>query len=147
VKVVVDHVSGSRRGQRQEIIWTEPISFGRHPSCTVSFDAHRDLDASSRHCELLADKGGALVQDVGSSNGTFVGGQRMTSHFIEMHGRVVVEFGPGGPQVAIWVGEDDDPAPPVPSYPTSTGPPMWLWAMVVVAVLAAAVVGIIQLSR
>lgn len=144
---MVDHVSGSRRGQRQEISWSEPISFGRHPSCTVSFDAHRDLDASSRHCELRADSGGAIIQDVGSSNGTFVGGQRMTTHFVEMRGRVVVEFGPGGPQVAIWVGDDDDPPPPVPTYRASSGPPMWLWAAVAAAVVAVLAVVIVQLSR
>ena len=47
MKVVVDHIGGSRRGQRQEFDLGERLRFGRHPDNEVSFDAHRDLDASA----------------------------------------------------------------------------------------------------
>ena len=52
MRVVIDHVAGSRRGQRQEFPATSRVRFGRHPDCEVSFDPQRDIDASSRHAEL-----------------------------------------------------------------------------------------------
>lgn len=87
------------------------VTFGRHPGCTVSFDAHRDLDASSQHAELRVEDEGAVLVDVGSSNGTFVSGTKVVEQRIELRSPVVVEFGPGGPQVAIWVGRAQDPVP------------------------------------
>ena len=82
MRVVIDHIAGSRRGQRQEFPATERVRFGRHPDCEVSFDPHRDIDASSRHAELRVatnaraatdemSQGWVLV-DLGSSNGTFI---------------------------------------------------------------------------
>jgi hypothetical protein len=76
--VIVDHLAGSRRGQRQELAAAGRTQFGRHPDCQVSFDAHRDIDASSRHAELRPAERGWVLVDLGSSNGTFVDGQRVT---------------------------------------------------------------------
>ena len=78
MRVVIDHVAGSRRGQRQEFSAGSRVRFGRHPECEVSFDAHRDIDASSRHAELKSVGPGWLLVDLGSSNGTYVEGQRIT---------------------------------------------------------------------
>ncbi|HLU65603.1 MAG TPA: FHA domain-containing protein [Kofleriaceae bacterium] len=112
MKIVVDHLKGSRRGQRQEFPSGGRISIGRHPKCDVSFDAHRDLDASSRHAELREQGDRYVLTDVGSSNGTFVGGSRVGEVVLEPEQPVVVEFGAGGPQLRIWVGPDDrDPEP------------------------------------
>jgi hypothetical protein len=107
VKIVVDHIKGSRRGQRQEFADAERVSIGRHPKCDVPFDAHRDLDASSRHAELRRDGEKYLLADVGSSNGTFMGGSRVSEVGLEVGQPIVVEFGAGGPQLRIWIGSDD----------------------------------------
>ena len=94
MRVVIDHIAGSRAGQRQEFPAGERVRFGRHPDCEVSFDPHRDIDASSRHAELrpardanasgsVNDSGGRrdatgprsqawVLVDLGSSNGTYV---------------------------------------------------------------------------
>ena len=89
MRVVIDHIAGSRRGQRQEFPASSRVRFGRHPDCEVSFDPHRDIDASSRHAELRVldvppasgtepvAQGWVLV-DLGSSNGTYVEGHRVT---------------------------------------------------------------------
>lgn len=141
MKVVIDHVSGSRRGQRQELIDLDRVTFGRHPSCAVSFDAHRDLDASSQHAELRIGDDGISLVDVGSSNGTFVGGAKVVEKRIELRTPVVVEFGPGGPQVSIWVGRPDDP---VPESPARRRPGRSLWIAAVLGAVALAVaVGIL----
>jgi hypothetical protein len=126
VRIVIDHVRGSRRGQRQEFGHVTRLSIGRHPDNDISFDAHRDLDASSRHAELRREGRGFVLHDVGSSNGTLLGGQRITQVSIAPGAPILVEFGAGGPVLQIWAGQTDDepPAPPViyvPHAPTE----MW----------------------
>src|SRR5207249_9497409 len=54
------------------------IGLGRHPLSDVRFDAERDLDVSSRHAALVRKPEGYLLQDLGSRNGTYVNGTRIT---------------------------------------------------------------------
>lgn len=147
MKVVIDHVSGSRRGQRQELVGAEVVTFGRHPGCDVRFDAHRDIDASSRHAELRLGPEGARLVDIGSSNGTYVGGALVDEQVIAVRSAVVVEFGNGGPQVAIWVGQDDDAAPSPPELPRQSSSRRLIWGIALVALLAIVAAVVIQLSR
>ena len=125
MRVVIDHVGGSRRGQRQEFPATSRVRFGRHPECEVSFDPHRDIDASSRHAELrrvAATKpdnptsAGWVLVDLGSSNGTYVEGHRITETPVSAGTPIAVEFGPGGPRVRLFVGDDAaiEALPPAP---------------------------------
>ena len=116
MRVVIDHVAGSRRGQRQEFAAGSRVRFGRHPECEVSFDAHRDIDASSRHAELRSVAAGWLLVDLGSSNGTYVEGQRITETTVAPAVPVTIEFGPGGPRVRLFVGDDAaiEALPPAP---------------------------------
>jgi len=144
VKIVIDHMSGSRRGQRQELdadrMAAEPkIRFGRHPECEVAFDAHRDIDASSRHAELRRIGERWVLVDVGSSNGTFVDGKRITELAVAPGSPVVVEFGPAGPRLRLFVGSDEQVAqlgaPVVERRPARR---TWLLALVAGLVVAAA---------
>ena len=125
--VIVDHLAGSRRGQRQELGAAGKVRFGRHPDCEVSFDAHRDIDASSRHAELRPDHEAWILVDVGSSNGTFVDGHRVTETTVAVGTPVVVEFGAGGPRVRLFVGDPAEaaalPAPVLDEPPRRR----WLW--------------------
>jgi pSer/pThr/pTyr-binding forkhead associated (FHA) protein len=116
VRVVIDHVAGSRRGQRQEFDSAARVRFGRHPDCEVSFDAHRDIDASSRHAELRPVDAGWVLVDVGSSNGTYVEGRRITEAPVAANAPLSVEFGSGGPRVRLFVGDDSaiESLPPAP---------------------------------
>jgi pSer/pThr/pTyr-binding forkhead associated (FHA) protein len=106
VRIVIDHVSGSRRGQRQEFEGDVRVRFGRHPECEVSFDPQRDIDASSRHAELRHTEERWMLADLGSSNGTFVDGARITEATIEAATVHHLEFGPGGPLLRIFIGDD-----------------------------------------
>lgn len=135
MKIIVDHVKGSRRGQRQMFPGAARISIGRHPKCDVSFDAHRDLDASSRHAELRQDGEHYVLRDVGSSNGTFVGGNRVSEVAVEIGQPIVVEFGGGGPQLRVWVGADDMTPEPF----RMPGRAMWRWVVggAIIAIVAA----------
>lgn len=106
MRVVIDHVAGSRRGQRQEFPAGTRVRFGRHPECEVSFDPHRDIDASSRHAELRAVDGGWVLVDSGSSNGTYVEGHRITEAPVARDAPIAIEFGLGGPRIRLFVGDD-----------------------------------------
>ncbi|MCX5743163.1 MAG: FHA domain-containing protein [Proteobacteria bacterium] len=116
MRLVVDHVAGSRRGQRQEFASGTRVRFGRHPECEVSFGPHRDIDASSRHAELRTTEDGYLLVDLGSSNGTYVDSRRITEAPILPGTPVMVEFGSGGPRIRLFVGNQDavDALPPAP---------------------------------
>jgi pSer/pThr/pTyr-binding forkhead associated (FHA) protein len=152
VRVVIDHIAGTRRGQRQELPAPGPsgengggrVRFGRHPDCEVAFDPHRDIDASSRHAELRNVASGWVLVDLGSSNGTYVGGHRVTEAPVACNVPFDLEFGPGGPRVRLFVGDDDAIgrlAPPT----LATTRPIWLVPAITGAVLV--VLLIVLLTR
>jgi pSer/pThr/pTyr-binding forkhead associated (FHA) protein len=124
VRVVIDHVAGSRRGQRQEFPAGSRVRFGRHPECEVSFDPHRDIDASSRHAELRSVDSGWVLVDLGSSNGTYVEGHRITEAPVAQAAPVSIEFGPGGPRIRLFVG-DDAAIEALPPPPVEVKKPPW----------------------
>jgi pSer/pThr/pTyr-binding forkhead associated (FHA) protein len=127
-RVVIDHIAGSRRGQRQEFPADKRVRFGRHPECEVSFDPHRDIDASSRHAELrVVETAGAgwVLVDLGSSNGTYADGHRVTETPIARGVPVNIEFGPGGPRVRMFVGDDKEIAA-LPPAPVEAKRPNWV---------------------
>jgi pSer/pThr/pTyr-binding forkhead associated (FHA) protein len=126
-RVVIDHLAGSRRGQRQEFPADKRVRFGRHPECEVSFDPHRDIDASSRHAELRVAEtaGGWVLVDLGSSNGTYADGHRVTESSIARGVPVNIEFGPGGPRVRMFVGDDKEIAT-LPPAPVEAKRPSWV---------------------
>jgi pSer/pThr/pTyr-binding forkhead associated (FHA) protein len=131
--VVVDHLAGARRGERQTLLADHRLRFGRHPDCEVAFDAHRDIDASSRHAELRPDERGWMLVDLGSSNGTFVGGQRVTEARVTTDRPVEIEFGAGGPRVRLFVG-DALAAAALPPPAEARRRPHWMWYVLGVVV-------------
>src|ERR1043165_1899179 len=139
MRVVIDHIAGSRAGQRQEFPAGDRVRVGRHPGCEVSFDPHRDIDASSRHAELRQVDAGWVLVDLGSSNGTYVDGHRVTETPIVRNLPVAVEFGPGGPRIRLFIG-DDKAIEALPPPPLEAARPPWLvpvsaGAIIVVVIL------------
>jgi pSer/pThr/pTyr-binding forkhead associated (FHA) protein len=55
---------------------TSAVLIGRAPACTLVLD---DDYSSSRHARLFAEGGEWFVEDLGSTNGTFLDEQRVTS--------------------------------------------------------------------
>lgn len=52
-----------------------PLVIGRLPECAVVLD---DTNISRRHAQVALDDGAVVVSDLGSTNGTFVNGRRIT---------------------------------------------------------------------
>jgi hypothetical protein len=55
---------------------TLPVAVGRALHCGIAID-HPSV--SKEHARLEREKGGLLVEDLGSTNGTFVNGQRLAA--------------------------------------------------------------------
>lgn len=100
-------LSGARAGQI-ETFRKHYIGLGRHPLSDVRFDAERDLDVSSRHAAIVRRGTSFVLQDLGSKNGTFVNGKRVTGDVTLADGDVL-GFGTNGPAVEfrILASEED----------------------------------------
>lgn len=111
---------GARAGARERFDQAT-VTIGRHPSNDLRFDADRDLDVSSRHAELRFVKGAYVLVDLGSTNGTFVNGDRVTGERSLADGDVIT-FGANGP-VAEFRAAADASAPATRLGSASPAPP------------------------
>ncbi|MCS7006182.1 MAG: FHA domain-containing protein [Gaiellaceae bacterium] len=73
-RLVVLSGPGLPAGRRLTV--TSPAVLGRHPSADIRLDG--DDFASGRHARLVPQPDGLWVEDLGSTNGTFVGDERVT---------------------------------------------------------------------
>lgn len=134
-RIIVEYLSGAHRGTRLEFAVDHTVRFGRHPDSDVPFHAHRDIDASSRHAEFLVRDGQHVLRDVGSSNGTFVDGERVVERVVETGAAHVVEFGADGPRVHLYLG-DPVARPEAPAQPDIERDIATRYALTVVALVA-----------
>jgi predicted component of type VI protein secretion system len=58
-------------------------SLGRHDDCVIRI---KSAQVSRRHCELFEVGGQLMLRDLGSSNGTFVNGKRVSGELALKHG-------------------------------------------------------------
>jgi pSer/pThr/pTyr-binding forkhead associated (FHA) protein len=108
----------------------DSISIGRDASNTIQIN---DAEISRRHARLQFQGGKYVLEDVGSTNGTHVNGQRIASAHVLRPGDVV-SFGEG--IVLIFEASDFDPAatlavsrPPVQArQPVAPPPPAQAYA-------------------
>ncbi|MFZ5858582.1 MAG: FHA domain-containing protein, partial [Chloroflexota bacterium] len=82
----------------------ESISIGRDVSNSIQIN---DAEISRRHARLQFQGGKYVIEDVGSTNGTHVNGQRIMSPYVLRPGDVV-SFGEG--IVLGFEAADQDPA-------------------------------------
>jgi predicted component of type VI protein secretion system len=81
-------------------------SLGRHDDCVIRI---KSAQVSRRHCELFEVGGQLMIRDLGSSNGTFVNGRRISGEQPLKHGD---ELTVGA--VTLRVAKLGQPAPPLP---------------------------------
>ena len=83
-------------------VWTfdRPFTVGRDDGCDVVLDSAR---ASRRHLQISPDGGLWWLQDLGSSNGTYVDGERVER--AALSGETTVQVGQGGLFIRLRVGD------------------------------------------
>ena len=107
VQIIIRHVSGARAtevdvvpiGEHRELI------FGRARSAAVRFHPQQDPLVGRFHARVVptgASRGGFLISDLGSRNGTYLNGQRIGQPVAIRHGDRV-RFGKEGPEVEFQV--------------------------------------------
>lgn len=115
---------GARAGQRERFE-KSIVAIGRHPINDLRFDAERDLDVSSRHAELRVVGDRHVLVDLGSTNGTFVNGERLDGERSLRDGDVIT-FGRSGPQAefrVVTAGAAESAPKAAPPPRTSVGRP------------------------
>lgn len=99
VKFTFTHMKGSKAGTTQELE-ADVVTVGRDPQNQLAYDPAQDDKVSSFHATIAAQGGQVVVTDVGSRNGTFVNGHRITGPTPIVPG-AVLQFGEAGPLCAV----------------------------------------------
>ncbi len=103
--VTITHLTGRRRGARQEFA-DETITVGRADDNRLCFgDGERRV--SSHHAQITRHGDAFLIRDLGSTNGTMINGRRII--ISELNRDDLIEFGAGGPLVRFTFSEITEP--------------------------------------
>lgn len=108
-------ISGLRSGER--VVLTKfPATIGRDPNSSLPLALHDQL-ASTRHAQIRYENRRFILKDVGSSNGTYREGQRITE--ATLTNSDVIEFGTGGPKIKFSIlANGQSIEPPLSEAPT-----------------------------
>lgn len=69
-------VEGSMKGTSIQLLQGQEVIIGRSPTCTLVIN---DTYASSRHVRIYSKGSRWIAEDMGSTNGTYIGTQRLQS--------------------------------------------------------------------
>ena len=124
MKVEIRFLRGGRAGQQLVLEDCWPIRLGRGHDNHVVFDVDQDVMVSAYHAEIRSEADGLHLVDLGSINGTFMGGQRIQR--VRLADCQQVTFGPDGPQLLVEIHGGPQPAVqqpwPPPVQPTVQQP-------------------------
>lgn len=100
----------------------EPVRLGRSPECLVQIPPEQGASVSRVHAEFTVKDGGICIRDLGSRNGTYLNGKRL-SDAAEVRRSDLIMLGAGGPTFSvedlhIVKGEQSAPRP----VPADAGP-------------------------
>src|SRR5438876_1110824 len=92
-------LTGARVGNTER--FDKPVVVvGRHASSDLRLNPNQDLDVSGRHAEIHEADGKFTIQDTGSTNGTFVNGEKIEGP-VELHDGDKIRFGAKGPETEL----------------------------------------------
>ena len=79
------------------------LTFGRDPANAVSLSSDQYPEVSQHHARVVLRDGALVLEDLESTNGTHVGGERVTRRVLH-HGEVF-QLGNRGPRFVVVHGE------------------------------------------
>ena len=100
--------------QKTHLLDSPRMVVGRDPACEIHID---NLGISRQHCAFSARGEAFVVQDLNSSNGTYVNGKKITEHFLNNADEVVI-----GKYVLRFLNNAQVVASPPPPDPVSGVP-------------------------
>jgi predicted component of type VI protein secretion system len=95
-------VSGSRSGTTLAF-GREPIRVGRNANAEVRFHDTQDTVVSGHHAQIVFERGAYQLLDLGSRNGTWLNGRRLTTKQALRSGDRIVFGHPGGPESEVHI--------------------------------------------
>ncbi len=84
--VYLEGFAGRGRPPKRFDLVSFPAEIGRHPDCAIQLNVAR---VSRRHASIERMRNGLVIRDLGSTNGTFVNGERIDAPTPMGHGDVV----------------------------------------------------------
>lgn len=109
------------------------ITIGRDTGNTISIN---DAEVSRKHAKLVVQESGYVIEDMGSTNGTFVNGQRVSTPLL-LRGGEVIALGEGvvllfeeaaDPNATMVSSRTAAPAKPQPRPAAKPAPPQQAYA-------------------
>jgi hypothetical protein len=113
LKVTIE--SGS--AERRDFSFTRRFRIGRHPDCEICL---KDNVVSRQHAELFFEGGRWWIQDLQSSNGIYIEGQRTEK--VPLTGTTRIRLGIYGPSLLLAVEIPAPPEPPAAKPPVAETP-------------------------
>lgn len=105
VQIVIKHLSGAKANRIDQfpVDEVQDIVLGRGAGATIAFDSKNDDIVSRKHAVIRKKNSEPLafvIQDLGSSNGTFLNRKKLTNES-EILPDDIVELGSGGPKFSF----------------------------------------------
>ncbi|MFT3786615.1 MAG: trypsin-like peptidase domain-containing protein [Tepidisphaeraceae bacterium] len=99
-KIVLRHLRNSTLAGKSSEFELPAVLIGRRDDVQVKFDANRDPLVSGHHARVTLEGNDTFIEDLGSSNGTFVNGAKIAVKTrVGNHDRVTL--GQAGPEFAV----------------------------------------------
>jgi S1-C subfamily serine protease len=98
-------LSGAHAGQVKRFEQAVVV-VGRQAGLDLRFDPQQDLDVSARHAEIRSTEAGYLIHDTGSTNGTYVNGQKVVGSK-DLKDGDKIRFGAKGPEAEVQLSLSD----------------------------------------
>ncbi|MEZ6196744.1 MAG: trypsin-like peptidase domain-containing protein [Planctomycetota bacterium] len=126
MSICIEHTGASSLAGTSRTFDGEVVTVGRAAGNDIVFDVQHDRLVSGRHVEIRRRGADLVLRDLGSRNGTWIAGQRVTGERALLPGDLV-ELGVGGPQLRVSLAGEPDLALPAagatmlaPPRPTAT---------------------------
>ena len=103
-------LSGARAGA-VEPLTGQVASIGRHVTCHIRLDPDQDTTVSTRHAVVQRKDGGWTVRDLGSAQGTYVNGARISAEH-PLNDGDTIRLGAAGPELQFLLSDRAQVAEP-----------------------------------